>query len=713
MAAATAEAVEVVRPVGVDIREDNSIFEAPASFEPAGQAAPRRIRLRAPGGAPEPETLGQSQAAGKRTETRFDELLRAPVRSPQELLDTASARLEKAQDAGNESEEAVALLAVADATLAKEEAEDGLRAASEALSLLRELGDKEGEATALHIVAKAHFLRGAHPSAAALSWESVEVFRQLRHAFGEAASLELIGRAKQASDPVGALRAAKEACALFEGLGEERLAAMAQGTIVSAHLQRGHVEDALPLAMQLLTSFQRLGDKRNEGEIMLLVAQAHEIRKRWADKSKEDAVVDDTEGRAEVNAEAELEEEMRWRGEAARIFREIKDRRSEANALVILAEARLKRGEPGDGKAGLEAAVEARKLFRELSGDEAGSPFAAKEVRCLHLQVAGLCKKGEQEEALKLAKKAVADFEEREERICAAQALLEVVNVHAARGQPKDVRRAALEARAAFQEVANWEGEVDVLRCVMSSHFREQSPNEALAVAQEIVAIFNREGEKHKEARLLLEIAEIYVRRRMPQKAMKAAAPALAVFEEIGDAPNVRNVKQMIRSAEALKAQMKEAMKWAKETMKQNPDDPEATYGAALAVYEARKNFFTGGKGMPAKGPDPGGQNPKEEAPMKTLPSGPSSSNPIASKEGEPPPTDAVLWALGQNPKGKVVKRADGSCEFIPPGSKMHPEAVVTRTGNESGWTSGKGLDPLGRKVKSQAIPDSQYLDFI
>mmetsp|Transcript_27716 Transcript_27716/g.79606 ORF Transcript_27716/g.79606 Transcript_27716/m.79606 type:complete len:379 (+) Transcript_27716:69-1205(+) len=200
--------------------------------------------------------------------------------SAEEAFGVAHQKMDMARASGDERGRALALIKAADALVQMGKPDDAMGYVGEAMSMCSEMKFEEGRAAAMNVMTKVHAAKGADEEeleeAVDSAMDALKLFRKLGYRKGEAAaltSLSLVHQACKKSAP--AVKAAKEALAIFAELGEKRAMCEVYGTVKDAYLVKTPPEKFLAAKQmeKAMAIYKDLGDKSKEASCYHTIAK--------------------------------------------------------------------------------------------------------------------------------------------------------------------------------------------------------------------------------------------------------------------------------------------------------------------------------------------------------------------------------------------------------------------------------------------------------
>ncbi|CAE7619051.1 GPSM1 [Symbiodinium pilosum] len=244
------------------------------------------------------EALAFYQGSGSDAESRLLILVAKTMQATedsgaQEMAQQAVAIFEKTDD---RQMQGIALKQLAEICFAGQDNIDGWQYTKEALECFREVGHKSGEAATLCQIASAHVDNGACEEALRIAEEAVTICREKNFRTQLGTTLNIIASAYVAQLPTArsdqqeqqinwkARLAGKEALAILQSVGDRVGEAQTLKSLASAFLNYGNAAEARARAKLAVDIGKEIGNKRIEGENLLLVAQSkiHENKEEGA-----------------------------------------------------------------------------------------------------------------------------------------------------------------------------------------------------------------------------------------------------------------------------------------------------------------------------------------------------------------------------------------------------------------------------------------------
>mmetsp|Transcript_1786 Transcript_1786/g.4291 ORF Transcript_1786/g.4291 Transcript_1786/m.4291 type:complete len:573 (-) Transcript_1786:20-1738(-) len=541
-----------------------------------GGSQPQRVRLRlrapanvedAPEGSPDDVagTFSSGQSSGL-----FECVLFGFRVDAEEALQQAEADYAELSASKDAKAKAAALLKIADATAAKEEATSvslgpddfGVRLAKEAFVSLQDIGDWEGQAAALHVIAKAQLARGSFVEATNAAEEALQRFSARDHLTGRAATLNVLAQSVLRQDAEAAWRHATEGRDIFRRLGDSRRASMLDRTVIGARLARGDTTGALEDAEASVARCRcDPGDRRDEAAALALLA---EVR----------------------NAREEFHLVTKTATEAAELFAACEDHHNEAAALHSAASAALAAGRAEDA---LRLAARGQALFKKL-GER------AQEVSARGLVVQAEILLGTPDKALENASVDLAALRQRGDHLCLAEANRHVAAALLAAGKPDEAREAVIAARNSAERLLGarrWECKADALE-LLSEISRQSKDFEAMTqAAEELAECCSGAGWPRREAQALRTVTRGQLVMRKPRRAVEAAGRAMTLFRENGNTAAADEMKFLFARASELRNGMRAAARDARQAwlLFREKGDPSLLFEAAKNCHDAHHMF--------------------------------------------------------------------------------------------------------------------------
>jgi len=196
-------------------------------------------------------------------------------------LDFAVARLRAFNKDQEKRGEAVMLMAVAGLQVELKDISGALSSLTRAPALFLSVGDKPGEAHAWSKLAQVHFANKEPGLALRAAEEALGAFQKVGDKKGKARAAMTVADACFSLAPYGqgnarkAVSAAQEAVAVYEGLGDTSLQALAIQVLANAQIMAKASEDAKRNAAKAEEMYQEVGDRHGQAGALLIMAGAH------------------------------------------------------------------------------------------------------------------------------------------------------------------------------------------------------------------------------------------------------------------------------------------------------------------------------------------------------------------------------------------------------------------------------------------------------
>eukprot|EP00928_Gymnodinium_smaydae_P032917 TRINITY_DN23727_c0_g1_i1.p1 TRINITY_DN23727_c0_g1~~TRINITY_DN23727_c0_g1_i1.p1 ORF type:complete len:867 (-),score=212.74 TRINITY_DN23727_c0_g1_i1:42-2642(-) len=360
-----------------------------------------------------------------------------------------------------------------------------------------------------------------------------------------------------------ALKAAKEALAVFRDVGDSKAVADTLRLIVHAHKAKAELlrfaggeggagdasasealRDAEEVVQNELEQFRKKGDHRSVGAMLLSLAEVHS-HLRTADKREEacKAAQEARELFGQLNeplllgsaayvlanlfvAKLHVHEAAQAAREALECFQQAGDRKREAKSLHVVAIVHMLEDRFQDG---IEAAKQSLSIFRELQL----SKMIAFELH----SIANWCLGREKaREAIPYAREASELFKKLSYGKGWQAASLSVLIQ--ALVQSGDVQRGlslGQQALAQFEQAGDLRGKVFVCDALVHAQLGREEVDEALVTATDGLAACRKLGDRRWEAQMLRTVSAIHSHSREWDKASRAVQDAQALSQELGD----------------------------------------------------------------------------------------------------------------------------------------------------------------------------------
>lgn len=365
-----------------------------------------------------------------------------------------------------------ALEAMAVASKARDDTTTVLKDGKELAEKFQQAGDLLSEAACKYCIAQVHRDHKEPDEAMASAEEAVACYRGAKDIKGEAKTLLLMASINIArNEPSDALTGAEEACALYRKLEivslETRDAEIDCLKVqVSAHMMLGSLSDALALVSEQQEHFKSIGDKKGEGNCLLMQSQL-------------------------AKGQDKKDEALSALVQAPPLFMAVGDRRGEAEAWYAMGKIYL---EQGRSELAQKAAETCSLAYRKL-GDRLGRAQSCQFVADLFF---AFCKMkdnkmqgvGTVEDALKAAKEAASLYEDLGHKDTLPHSLHTVANGLLMTDRSEEALRTAKDAVAAFKAIRNQIGQASALLVQAAAYLKCSDFGEARSCANEAEEMF-------------------------------------------------------------------------------------------------------------------------------------------------------------------------------------------------------------------------------
>lgn len=404
---------------------------------------------------------------------------------------------------------------------------EALKAATEAVGKCYEMGDKDAMADMLRLVIKTYLLRAgiarnekasgagqivaeSLKKAEQIAQGELALFRQAGCIRGQAAMLLssadiILDKRAGGHSPALALQAATEAKALYRKLGDKKMEAVANLTLVAAHGANRNKPEALEAAQAALATFREAGDRPGEAKALHAVAQAR--------------VTSDTY--------ACYTEALQFAKDALAVFEELGDKREQAKQLLGIAAMNLERDCPEQA---IPPAKQAITIFRQIGRDSGAQTAAVSTLIQAHQAL------DEDTQALNVSTEGLAwsqnSGDKRQEVLMhdmLAHTHLKNENVDAAMAEVK-------EGLEITRELLDKEGEARLLMTQCQVQVRQQSLAPALKSVKDALALLKGLAGMERELGTAHHMrADVLCMTQEFEDAMQAARDAQDSFAEADD----------------------------------------------------------------------------------------------------------------------------------------------------------------------------------
>jgi len=437
----------------------------------------------------------------------------------EEGVGMAKDELWRFRESGDKSGEAKLSLAMAEAHCATgtaDGAEQAQQEAQEGLRLFRGLGDKTMVASAQLVCAavalerRGDAKRKADEAKQAVD-EALPAFREAGASAAEAYALHLTACTRAVSGATeGALRAAKEAQALYIKAELRTQAAFELNQAAIWHLKDGDVDDAVAAALEALDIFEdEPKGGAGEASVVQTLVQAYLEKKEAKDAMKLAKYELDrfeesgySKGVAACQEMAMLcyiamnntDRAMRYAQRAADTLEGMGDRKSQGKVLRTMCT--LNRAND-NFDAALRAAQEALNIFEDIEDTK-------EQAVTLQARADVYLGKKEQGRALALASEARELYSDAKCVEGEVSALLQLSAAQFAEGDLKKAAASAREAQDKATEVQDAAGEAQALKSLMEVHVMEREFDAALRVLGSLLTLVKESGDRDEEVNVMI-----------------------------------------------------------------------------------------------------------------------------------------------------------------------------------------------------------------
>lgn len=374
---------------------------------------------------------------------------------------------------GAKKKEAAMLFSVAEGHLNDDAADEGLAQAKDALNIFRSIGATAGVADSLRLVMHATRMKSVDLRTAGDAEEAIKLledaersmrdemqnFQEAGDKRGQACMLLAIAEARQAlggspkcSEALDNLLDAQD---LAQEIGDSKLEALVVHAKASVLHSKHNFKAALQAAKDAAALFKSAEDARNEGFAYY------------------------SQGAADINC-GRLEEGLRGKTKALKIWKEIGDKKLQAAALASFAEWYVL--EKDDHQAGLAAAKEAADLYKGLS-DKAGESTARCWIIEAHIRNKDIA------QAVEVADSALEAAKENGDKKSIFWALENQTRAHLANGDQEKAMEAAQECASISAEISDKRFNARGLETLAGAHAASGDFASAVEKAQDAVEL--------------------------------------------------------------------------------------------------------------------------------------------------------------------------------------------------------------------------------
>jgi tetratricopeptide (TPR) repeat protein len=352
----------------------------------------------------------------------------------------------------------------------------------------------------------------------------------------EAAKLLADAKARADTDPDKALAAATEAEKMFNSLGFKTGAVDAFRLMVSATLAKGECDNAMQMASKKLDAAKGSGDVSMEAYMLLTVAEANlyldELATGLQQAKAARAIfteAGDSKGEAKaalVEATAytytgEMEVAVKIATQAAALAQKALDTEGQAQAMHLVANAKVMGGMQG----AVEPMKKALSLYRELKDRKSEASVL---VAMGSVQVGDV-----PDEALKSAKDAMGIFASLAMPKGESEAMMVLVKAQIALGDEEEALTTVKD------KLASCDAPTELLftPVLINAYLECEKPDDALSAATTALEAARAGGDASTEGWMLCSVAEARMAKKDYKEAEEMALQACSKFQEAGDKP--------------------------------------------------------------------------------------------------------------------------------------------------------------------------------
>lgn len=421
-----------------------------------------------------------------------------------------------------DAREAAMLLSVAEGHIQNEEEDEALSAAQDALAYFRTANDHMSTADALHIIIQCYILQGRLEEASSLAQSELAGFRKAGNTVPEA----------------------------------KMLTAMSE---VSMGQSKG-IDDALGYCNTALSLFREARDEKMEASTWLLSAR---IR---VSKGKK-------------NAEA-LREAQNNANDASGIYKKIGDRKGEAAALHLEAEAKAAGGNFDEA---VELAEEAIQLLQDV-GQPKLEAFELSSIASWYLKSGRAFKAMHfAENALEMIRDSAASKKKE------VEALGTLVQANIAKGLTSKAVKLALAGLKRFQNAGETRAEASTQRVLYAAYVANGDAEKASFSLEKALDAAEEAGDREIQSRLLCEASDLYFKSGKFDEAAESANKALGFAQASSDWDGLNVALQSLVAANIAQDEAKTAVDLAKDIreMLESSGHTKAEASACLILSQA------------------------------------------------------------------------------------------------------------------------------
>eukprot|EP00931_Biecheleriopsis_adriatica_P103251 TRINITY_DN78110_c0_g1_i1.p1 TRINITY_DN78110_c0_g1~~TRINITY_DN78110_c0_g1_i1.p1 ORF type:complete len:852 (-),score=243.95 TRINITY_DN78110_c0_g1_i1:59-2527(-) len=490
--------------------------------------------------------------------------------------------------------------------LAEEDHQKAKELSEEALRLAREAGDQRSVADGLRQLTsceqtRAQDLRFKDSSQQKSIWSAAEkrvaaelsLFRETGERYGEAMMLmvlaDLIFEGKRIPESrrgnkkrQEVMEKANKALQIFKTLGEKKFEAYSLCVVSTGSLCQNEPDKALASAEEAVETFRALGDRLGEAKALHTCSVA--VAGGSMTRSSYEKGIQFDEEAATIYAQLGLQRMLAWQNNCIAKWYLSFDKPRNAlsfakESLRILRELRYGKGwQPeacgnlcramlgvADVKGAFRLAEECLQQF-EGQGDLHGQILSLENLVDLHMESDNLYERGDMNEALLSAERAVALCKQLGDRKWEASALSRAAQANLRLGQVEEALKAVTESSALLDDLGEQALRSSVLQTAIEVLMAKGDVRAALEVASEVRRIAKDLGKRSNEAYAMLLQAQLHHASGQFETALSTVEEAQIIFQQVKDKKGEGSCWSVIADVRKSMGEKAEALRAARTT---------------------------------------------------------------------------------------------------------------------------------------------------
>jgi len=475
---------------------------------------------------------------------------------------------------GDKQQEASALLVVAEGHLNHEEEDEAMKAAASALELFRELKDLVGIADAIRLHVYGWNYQRKFKESLKIVKDEMPVFEKASDRQGVAkmtlALSEIYSEQQLPVKQKDALKLAKEALAVFREFNNHKMIGRALLQLISMHVK---TDEGAPLAIEMskeaLEHFREEKDKRGEASALHALAAGYTIHK-------------------------EYEKAFKTSAEALDLIQELGIKKWEAFELNSIAHWHIYAGNP---KRALPLAMEALEIFQETKSHPGKEAMAYNRIFQARLAIARRSENWQAayDEALDVAKEALARFQELKYQDGECSALNMMIELHQDTGELEEASRYCDLFLDIVREQEDWNNEAKCMVMAAQIFVERDLFQKGVQLAMGALKIYQEQVSNcgpMQIADTMCTVAQVYQRKGDFKLAVSKATEAQSIVNESGDVKSEVEILQMIAQLHMQAGEYKAVLRVSAEARELCEDNNLEDFMADTLLTSAQAHIY-------------------------------------------------------------------------------------------------------------------------